>query len=338
MARKQSRILNTVPPIKADDFRLIKGIGPVIAGRLYDAGVCTYNQLASLSPAKLAELVTGLSVKQISKQDWSGQALKLATKKTHTKPPKKDSPKRSIGQHYENFTIEFLLDEKKIIHRTRVVHVRSGDADTWAGWEVDQLIDFLARYASVRIQAKELEKKEKAKTPEQRPGNPLNESIPITTGTPEPLSLKSDVLGMSKPSPEIANPISQSIASTNFTGTLRLKDLKVFPIDSNTPTHSLHQDQLYRVRLTLDLTNVVIPSDSQLRYKVTINFKQLGGTSYSVAEESNTINLPDRTTLDIVCSSLPPGSYRPDAFVNLFSDQITLGLMASLKGELIQVF
>ena len=34
MVRKQSRILNTVPPIKADDFRLIKGIGPVLAGRL----------------------------------------------------------------------------------------------------------------------------------------------------------------------------------------------------------------------------------------------------------------------------------------------------------------
>ncbi len=88
MARKQSRILKTVPPIKADDFRLIKGIGPVLAGRLYDAGVCTYNQLASLSPAKLAEMVAGLSVKQISKQDWSGQALKLAKKNSPNLPKK----------------------------------------------------------------------------------------------------------------------------------------------------------------------------------------------------------------------------------------------------------
>jgi hypothetical protein len=338
MVRKQSRILNPVPPIKADDFRLIKGIGPVLAGRLYDAGVCTYNQLAFLSPAKLAEMVTGLSVKQISKQDWSGQALKLA-KKTQPKPPQKDSPKRSISQHYENFTIEFLLDEKNIIHRTRVVHVQSGDADTWAGWEVDQLIGFLARHASVRIQAVKLEKKEKAETLEQRPGNIPNESISIITGTPdEPLSLMSGVLGVSKPSPEIAYPISQSMANTNFTGTLRLKDLKVFPIGSDTPIHSLHQDQPYRVRLTLDLTNVVIPSNSQLRYKATINFKQLGGTSYSVAEESNTITLPDCMTLDIVCSSRPPGLYRPDAFVKLFSDQTPLGLMASLKGESIQIF
>src|SRR5687768_18328121 len=106
MVRKQSRILNTVPLIKADDFRLIKGIGPVLAGRLYDAGVCTYKELAFLSPARLTEMVTGLSVKQISKQDWSGQALKLATKKTQPKPSQKDSPKRSISQHYENLTIE----------------------------------------------------------------------------------------------------------------------------------------------------------------------------------------------------------------------------------------
>ena len=89
MVRKQSRILNTVPTTKADDFRLIKGIGPVLAGRLYDAGVCTYKQLALLSPAKLAEMVTGVSVKQISRQDWSGEARKLAKKKHRPNLPKR---------------------------------------------------------------------------------------------------------------------------------------------------------------------------------------------------------------------------------------------------------
>lgn len=307
------------------------------AARLYDAGIHTFTQLASLSPAKLADKVNGLSVKQITNQDWIGQARKITRKKPQPKHNKNTTAGLTIRQHYENFTIEFLLDAKKTIHRTRVVHIQSGDADTWAGCEVDQLIDFLARHASVHIQAKELEKKEKAETPEQSLGNILNESTPTLTGKPEPLSPTSDVPRMSKPNPEIAYSISQSTANTNFTGTLRLKDFLVFPIGSNTPLHSLHQDQPYHVRLTLDLTNTFTPCDSHLRYKATINFKQLGGTSYSVAEESNTINLPDCMTLDIVCSSLPPGLYRPDAFVKLFSDQTPLGLMASLKGELIQV-
>ena len=37
MVRKKSRTLKTVPPIKADDFRLIKGIGPVLAARIVAA-------------------------------------------------------------------------------------------------------------------------------------------------------------------------------------------------------------------------------------------------------------------------------------------------------------
>jgi len=339
MAKKQSRFLNTVSPIKADDFSLIRGIGPRYAVRLHDAGIHTFTQLASLSPSKLAGKVSGLSVKQITHQDWIGQARKIARKESHPKQYKKTTASLTSRQHYENFTIEFLLDDKKTIHRTRIVHIQSGDADTWAGWEVDQLIDFLARHASMRIRANKLEKKENVEIPEQNPGNTLNvSSTPILTGKTEPLSPMSDVPRMSKPNPEITYPISQSMANTNFTGTLRLKDFQVFPIGFNTPLHSLHQDQPYRVRLTLDLTNIVIPSDSQLRYKATINFKQLGGTSYSVAEESNTINLPDCMTLDIVCSSLLPGAYRPDALVVLSSDRITVGLMASLRGEIIQVF
>jgi hypothetical protein len=117
-----------------------------------------------------------------------------------------------------------------------------------------------------------------------------------------------------------------------------LKDFKVLPIDSDIPIYLLRQDQLYHVQLILDLANVVVSCDIPLSYKATINFKQLGGASCVVAEENCTIKLSDCVKLDIVCGSPPPGLYRPDAFVRIFSDETDLGLMASLKGDLIQVF
>ena len=173
MARKTPGSPTAGSPPVTDDFSLIKGIGPVLSRRLHDAGICTYDQLASLSPAQLAEKVGGLSAGQIAKQDWTGQADKLAPKKTSSRPPPKETPKRTLHQHYENFTIEFLLDEKKTMRRTRVVHIQSGDADTWAGWEADQLIDFLARHSGTRLPGKKLEKKRVYRSPSPLPATSI---------------------------------------------------------------------------------------------------------------------------------------------------------------------
>jgi len=151
MARKQSHIPKASSPQNADDFRLIKGIGPVLGARLYEAGFTTFRQLASLTPAHLAARVNGVSVKQITLQDWTGQARKLDSKKLPSKTSRKATPKKVVRQHYENFTVEFLVDEKHAVRRTRVAHIQSGDADTWAGWEAGQLIDFLARHTGVRV-------------------------------------------------------------------------------------------------------------------------------------------------------------------------------------------
>jgi predicted flap endonuclease-1-like 5' DNA nuclease len=53
-----------VPPPPAletgDDLTEITGIGPVFAGRLRDAGIATFAELAAATPARLAE-ITGAS-------------------------------------------------------------------------------------------------------------------------------------------------------------------------------------------------------------------------------------------------------------------------------------
>ena len=337
MVRKVSVNPTAGSPPVIDDFSRINGIGPVLSRRLLDAGICTYSQLASLSPAQLAEKVGGLSARQIAKQDWAGQAGKLAPKRTRSRSLQKDAPKRTLHQHYENFTIEFLLDEKKTMRRTRVVHIQSGDADTWAGWEADQLFDFLTRHTGTRLPGKKTEKKESLPVPVPPSGNIQPEPAPTIVRFAEPMTQLSAIPEASQTGYETIPLVLTSPGSAGFAGTLSLQDFCIMPIGTSTTAHSLRQDQPCQARITFDLTAVVIPSDLPLQYKATIIFKQLGGASYLVAEENNPIKRSECVTLSFACTTPPPGLYRPEAFVKLFSSETVPGLMASLKGELIQV-
>src|SRR5258706_10494244 len=81
MASKRLRQSEMSLPPGADDFKLINGIGPGVAQRLYNADILTFAQLADLSLGEIASLVAdlaGLSAERIAKQDWSGQARDLA--------------------------------------------------------------------------------------------------------------------------------------------------------------------------------------------------------------------------------------------------------------------
>lgn len=65
----------------AADFRQIKGISASIARHLYAAQICSFAELAALTPAAIAERlasVKGVSAKRIAREDWPGQARALA--------------------------------------------------------------------------------------------------------------------------------------------------------------------------------------------------------------------------------------------------------------------
>lgn len=338
MARKQSRIPSSNSPLMTDDFRLIKGIGSALTERLHGAGIQTYNELASMSPSQIAEKVGGLSAKQISKQDWIGQARKLAAKQLHTKTDRKETPKRTIRQHYENFTIEFLMDDKKIMRRTRVVHIQSGDADTWVGWEADQLISFLTRHSGTQSQEGKKSHQKPSVVSAQSLKSLEEESSFLDIKNTDSLTLVPNIYERARPNSENDQPILHSPATVDFSGALRLKDLRVLLIGSTNPIYSLRQDQPFHVQLTLILTHAVVGEQIPIRYKATINFKKFGGASYPVAEETHIVKLTDCMKLDIPCTNPPPGLYRPEALINLFSTEMPWGLMASLKGDLIQFF
>jgi len=81
MAGKRSPTTRNAEPPRIDDLKLINGIGPAVEKRLNGVGIFTFAQLAVLSPADIAATVaglSGLSTERIIKQDWIGQARKLA--------------------------------------------------------------------------------------------------------------------------------------------------------------------------------------------------------------------------------------------------------------------
>lgn len=131
-------------PAGADDFKLIHGIGPGIANRLYAAGICRFEQLAARTPDEVAHVVAdiaGMSAERIVKQDWIGQAQEFSNQPAADQPAAE--PGSSARQHYATFTIELLLDEHNDVRRTRAVHVQSGAKTTWAGWDQERISAFL---------------------------------------------------------------------------------------------------------------------------------------------------------------------------------------------------
>lgn len=134
-----------------DDFTQIRGIGPGIANRLHNAGILRFTQLASLSPEEIVaatgELI-GLTVERVEQQDWAGQARELSEIRFE---PLTDENGDHL--HYATFTAELLLDAKNRVRRTRLVDVRAGVEDAWAGWDADRIVRFLIEQSSLNDDA-----------------------------------------------------------------------------------------------------------------------------------------------------------------------------------------
>lgn len=66
-------------PVKARaDFTVIKGIGPVYAQRLQDAGIITFADLAEQSPQHLRAVVQAKEWQVLDIESWLDQARQLA--------------------------------------------------------------------------------------------------------------------------------------------------------------------------------------------------------------------------------------------------------------------
>jgi len=64
---------------EGDDLSKISGVGPVIVGKLNDAGITTFAQIAAWTDADVEEIEEKLSFKgRVGREDWIAQAKELA--------------------------------------------------------------------------------------------------------------------------------------------------------------------------------------------------------------------------------------------------------------------
>ena len=64
--------------VEGDDLSQINGVGPVIVGKLHDAGITTFAQIAAWTDADVEEIEEKLSFKgRVGREDWIAQAKDL---------------------------------------------------------------------------------------------------------------------------------------------------------------------------------------------------------------------------------------------------------------------
>jgi hypothetical protein len=287
--------------ISADDFKRIKGIGPAVERRLHDAGIFTFTQLAALTPLDIAALVsnlTDLSAERITQQDWVGRACQLAAKPAEPQPnpiPVED------GQHYSTFSVELLLDDAVEVRRTRIKHIQDGAEDAWTGWEEARLMNFVARYAPLRLQS-----------PAPHP----------------PMSV-----------PEQVAPAPQPRVRTNLMTQPGRGTLAAAPFEADGPPNLLQQDQPFELHLALDLTEVDTSGEESLNYTAIVYAKRLGGSlRQTIAEAGGATAATDTLTINMIGALLSAGMYRLEAAVTLTLLPTQSDIKVFLEGSLLQIY
>ncbi len=341
MPHKRSDASRVASSRVIDDFKAIRGIGPLYEKHLHKAGIRTFAQLAKLSPEDVATHIPNLSASQIRKQGWVLQARKLAPKKAASKPRQKKTTVSTISQHYENFTLEFLLNEKNKLRRLRIMHVQSGDIETWAKWNSEEVLHFLARHTGARLIRSISALTAEVHNPVTKSATPNEERLPISkkivkapiTVTETFNQIPPQVLPPPPQSQPVPAAVINQIDLIKWTNTLS---------NSNQPISSLPHDQSFDVKLTLDITKARMSNITQLDVTGMLFAKKLGGGLRRAISEVQRV-VPYAPIIDVTLdnANLTQGFYRLEALVKLDSNDaaaLSAGIDASFAGGLFQVY
>ena len=154
------------------DLKKVKGIGPKVEARLKEAGITTLGQLARTPvnevEAALKGLRGGYDAERIIGDRWLSQAAALAA--APAAAATEDEPAERVRH---NFTVEIrLATAGRDVTSSKIVHMQTGDEDTWPGWDQQRLVAFIEDRAGLRLSVPELA--------------PEGEAIPLTKPEPGP--------------------------------------------------------------------------------------------------------------------------------------------------------
>ena len=130
------------PEQQGDNLTRISGVGPVVAGRLAEAGIRTYSDIADATPEALAGALVGLpgcSADRIRSADWIGQAERLGAARAPARPASAPGPRPGRAEPEEPATDDppFLQVVRLGRARIRPAHDSSrSDQPTTVGLEL----------------------------------------------------------------------------------------------------------------------------------------------------------------------------------------------------------
>jgi hypothetical protein len=305
-------------PTRPDNFKLVKGINRSIERRLHQAGILTYTQLASLKPSDISTLLgelNGVTAKRIAKENWSEQARVLSSRpdlpESNDDAAADEAPPSIKSGGLTSFVVEFLRNEAGQTKRTKVMHVDTGNEDTWIGWQERRLLDFFITRAGLSSLAAE------AVLPTaSRNGHTHEAGPPLPTASAAERDAASQIPSVQSP----MEPHPKSIAIATSTGRLSYPESMPTPFQSRSASAVISSNQPFDVHLALELTETDYSKRRPLSYKAAIFAKNLTARlRQAVGEADGLLEPTDMPVIKISGNPLPQGLYRLQAVVG-FSD------------------
>ncbi len=295
---------------KADDFRIINGLPKTSKARLHAAGILTFAQLAAMSAHEIAAAIgeeAEITAERILREDWIGQAEKLAASNKEEREPVVPPAQLKPAEARTSFALELKLNADRTVTQTRVMHVESEDKDAeenWAGWDETRLLSFFAQRGKIALPTKH-EVKEPAAAPEISVEKRLNQ-----------LFAKAGV----NTAAFAAQPAAPSAESLPVASSKQLsKKLEVFTSDSGIASGLTPSSQPYSVHVSLDATEIK-PAVGALAYNVTVYAKNLNQASEAlqhqvIGESEGSLAAAENLACAVEGAKLAQGAYRLSAAV-----------------------
>lgn len=295
-----------------DDFRKIAGIGAALDRRLHDAGILTYQDLATRSPEQIAACladVARLSSARIASQDWTGQARQLAG-------PAASLPSEP-DQHYASFHIELLLDVDNCVRRTKVHHHQSDTDFAWPGWDEGRLLALLREHVPL--------------TAAWPPAAPVNGQSPVL-----PTASRGETAVPSKSQPKAdSRPVTMVVSSLSVEEFIPMREGRRKVIWA--------PDEPASVRLALCINRTRTLHDAAFDFMAEITARGKLGDSqrWPLGTMQGAIRVGEPVSVELTGPPLPRGFYRLEAALSIYptdhsSDSKPLHSQ-HVSGELIQV-
>jgi hypothetical protein len=125
-------------------FRELQGIGPATEARLHQAGIYSWEALATAAAALASVRGNGDSMRDVANAVAARRA-EAGEGRTGPRPP-------DGAERLEAFVLRMSLMADGEPQRSEVTHVRTRAERAWAGWRPAELADFVQEHARLRME------------------------------------------------------------------------------------------------------------------------------------------------------------------------------------------